>query len=280
MGYPKTLKAVSRKLTNNIVVTSCSFTRANALNFGARMALFNYENDIVVWSAIPYGEEVIKALRLLTGSERSDFNVTHLIIPDKEHTMAAKSFKSIYPNLKVIAMETVDLGKECPTDYRITSKIGNQLIDKSTLSKEVGISSSTILDNFEFVYLPTHANKELVVFEKNSKILFEADLIFNLGIAGSNSGKATLEQLSPLTGYPDKFKPHLGKSFLTRYLQPYSKVGNYLTNFITKSSDPSCQKGLQAIYNWDFEQMVMCHGNIIDKDAKQAFKNVFKNSLN
>ena len=48
MGYPKTLKVVSRKLTSNIVIASCGFTRVNTLNFGARMALFNYDNDIVI----------------------------------------------------------------------------------------------------------------------------------------------------------------------------------------------------------------------------------------
>ena len=116
MGYPKTLKAVSRKLTNNIVIASCGFTRANTLNFGARMALFNYDNDIVVWSAIPYGDEVVKALELLTGDNGGVFNITHLVVPDKEHTMAARSFKSNYPNMKIIAMETVDLGKDCPID--------------------------------------------------------------------------------------------------------------------------------------------------------------------
>lgn len=280
MGYPKTLKAVSRKLTSNIVIASCGFTRVNTLNFGARMALFNYDNDIVVWSAIPYGDEVVKALELLTGRNEGPFNITHLVIPDKEHTIAARSFKSNYPNMKIIAMETVDLGTDCPIDYTITSKVANQLIDKRVLAEDIGIQESVILNNFEFVYLPTHANKELVMFDMNSKILFEADLLFNLGVPGTTSGKVKLEQFSTSTGYPEGFRPHSGRSFLTRYLQPNSKVGNWLARSVTKTNNPDTQKGLRTIYNsWDFEKIVMCHGNIIEKDAKGAFKSVFNSAL-
>lgn len=279
MGYPTTLQAISRKLTNDIVIASCGFTRVNTLNFGARMALFNYDNSIVVWSAIPYGDEVIKALKLLTGNENEAFNITHLVIPDREHTLAAKSFKAQYPNMKIIAMESVDLGKDCPIDYTFTSKVGNELIDKRILSENIGIQDSVILNNFEFVYLPSHKNKELVMFDKNSKILFEADLLFNLGVPGSVSGKTKLEQFSTATGYPENFKPHLGKSFLTRYLQPHSKVGNWMANKVTKASDSETKKGLKAIYDWDFEKIVMCHGNIIESDAKNAFKSVFKSAL-
>lgn len=264
MTYPDPLKAVVRKLTPNVTIASTSFKRFNKVNFGGRMALFNYDGNIIVWSAIPYGEEVAKALSNLTG-EAANHNITHLIIPDLEHTMAAKSFKEKHPNIKIIAMEGVDLGETCPIDHYITSKHANKLID-STVLKEIGINDPTILNNFQFVYLPYHANKELVTYDLNSKILFEADLLFNLGVKG-------LEQFSPATGYPLDYYPHLGWSFPTKYLQPYSKVGISLFNKIANSTRSA--EGLKAIYKWDFEQIVMCHGNVIDTNAKESFKNVF-----
>ncbi|KAK7679791.1 hypothetical protein QCA50_017114 [Cerrena zonata] len=208
------------------------------------MALFNYDNSVIVWSAIPYGEEVDKAIQKLTGG--SAFDVTHLIIPDKEHTMAAKSFKEKYPAMKIIAMESVDL-------------------------EEIGIKESAILKNFQFVYLPHHANKELVTYDLNSKILFEADLLFNLG----NGEK--LEQFSPETGYPEDYNPYLGWSYSSRYLHPDSTVGRFLLNKICNTAQSA--EGLKTIYNWDFKLIVMCHGNVIEHDAKTKFKTLFSSVL-
>lgn len=227
------------------------------------MAAFNYNGSVVIWSALPYGEAVEDALKLLTGSET--LNVTHLIIPDKEHTLAAVSFKEKYPDLKIIAMEGVDLGS-VKIDYTVTDKYAHKLLDKSVLA-EIGITDPVILDNFQFVYLPKHANKELVAYEKNSKIVFEADLLFNL------RKDQSLEQFSPETGYPKDYFPHGGLSYPTRYMNPDSKVGIFLLNKIANSA--ASAEGLRTIYGWDFDQMVMCHGNIFTSGAKAEFKKVF-----
>lgn len=274
MGYPSNLKVISRKLTENIVISSCAFSRFNKLNFGGRMALFQYNGQVLVWSAIPYGAEVEKSLKLLTGTNTA--NVSHLIIPDKEHTMAAKSFKDAFPNLKVIAMETVEVpGLEI--DYVVNHTMGNKLLDEKAL-RELGIEDKIILDNFEFVYLPYHANKELVMYDKKSKTLFEADLLFNLGVAGTTSGDVVLEQYSPETGYEKGFNPHSGYSFLTRYMQPFSRVGNFLTNKVADLNNSAA--GLKVIDSWDFNQIVMCHGNVISSGAKEAFRSAFAGALN
>lgn len=263
--YPTPLKAVVRNLTDNIVIASTPFTRANILNFGARMTLFHYNEQVIVWSAIPYGDEVIRSLKLLTGKE-DNFNITYLIIPDAEHTMAAKSFKDKYPELKVIGMEGLNLPLKI--DYTITKDHGNKLIDL-TILKELGIQDDSILSNFEFVYLPQHKNKELVMYDKTSKILFEADLLLCLGPKGNK-----LEQYSPELGFPESFNPHGGLSFLTRYTHPDSSFIKKLTCAVVNPKDPKVKKSLEIIYNWDFTKMVPCHGNVVD-DGKSYFKKSF-----
>lgn len=234
------------------------------------MALLKFGDDIVVWSAIPHSSEVEKAIALISSPTAS---VTHLIIPDQEHTLAAVSFKEKYPDLKIIGPETVDLGPKTPIDYKLSEKSANKILDKANLQEELGVDSSSVLNNLQFVYLPSHANKELVVYDAKSKILFEADLLFNLGAHEPS------EQYSPDNGYAKGFNPHRGLSFLTRYMQPYSKVGAHLMRKALSADTPGAKKGLQAIYSWDFEQIVPCHGNIISNNAKEAFYNVFKPSL-
>ncbi|CAK7901345.1 hypothetical protein CAAN1_11S02520 [[Candida] anglica] len=270
MGYPQSFKPVSSKIEDNIVITSGPFAIKDKLNVGSRMALFKYGTDIIVWSALPYGEQVIEALKLL--SDEPNPNVTHLIIPNNQHIMAAESFKVQFPNLKILSTEQVDLGENVSVDYKFTNEYGNKVLQSKEL-QEIGIKEDSILNNFEFVYLSTHKNRELMVYEKKSKTLFGADLIFNVDYDGKS------EQYCEKTGYAPDHYQHAGWSFITRYLNPDSRIGIYLMNRVSVSALPSSKEGLKAVYSLNFDRIVMCHGNIITQDAKEAFYKVFKDSL-
>lgn len=267
MAYPDPLKVVSRKITESIVLSSSGFKRFDRINFGARMALFNYNGSIVVWSALPYGEGVRNALDMSGANQGA--SVSYLIIPDREHTMAAKSFKEHFPQLKIIAMEGVDLGSVA-IDHVVTSKYENQLLDKEKL-QEIGIRDPVILNNFQFVYLPAHQNKELVTYDINLKSVFQADLVFNLRPGDGN------EQFSSECGHPEGANAFGGFSYPARYMNPDSCIGRYLMNKVANSS--ASAEGLRAIYGWDFDRLVMCHGLVFEKGGKEAFAKVFGKAI-
>ncbi|KAF6071761.1 hypothetical protein MEM_02223 [Candida albicans L26] len=277
MGYPPNFKIVTKSLTENILLASTAFSRVDKFNFGARMAVFKFpqSNKIILWSPLPYTPQVIDVLTKFTNNtNESNLNIAYVIIPDREHNLAAKSYKEKFPGCKLIGMEGLD-ENSLKLDYKFIKSMGNKVLKNDDLRQIFNDNDSgLIVDNFEFVYLPNHANQELVVFDKSSSTLFEADLLFNLGVPGSTSGETILEQYSPELGFPKGFNPHSGWSFITRYLQPYSKVGRFLFRKIVDINHS--KPGLEAIYNsWDFKTIVMCHGNIITKDAKEAFKHVF-----
>lgn len=259
MQYPEPLNLISRKLTGNIVLASSGFKRLGKINIGARMAIFNNSGSIVVWSPMPHNDEVVEALKLANGGS-DDYKVSHLIIPDKEHTLAAKSFKEKYPEMKIIAVEDVDLGDLTPIDYRVTSKYARRILDAEAL-QEIGITDPVILSYFEFVYLPKHTNKELVMYEKASKTVFEADLLMNL------------RDDTPMEQFPDIKYPFSGWSCIAKYLNPDSMIGSAIFRKFTNTT--ASAEGLRAIYSWDFDRMVMCHGNILETGAKKAFHKVF-----
>lgn len=261
--YPDPLTVVSRKLTKDIVVSASSFKRFT-LNVGARMALFHYNNSVIVWSAMPFGTHVQEAFELLTGSKAP--NVTHLIVPDMEHTMAAKLFKAQFPDIKIIAMENANLGDNVRADYAMPEDMKHITIDEPALEK-LGVREPQILDNFEFVYLPYHGNKELVMYDKRSKTVFEADLMFNVRLDVEN------EQYSEALGYAANYWQHGGLSFMSRYLNPDSRVGRFLFGQLVNLKASS--EGLRSIYSWDFDRIVMCHGNIIESGGKAHFAKVF-----
>lgn len=260
--YPDPLKVVSRKITDSIVLSSSGFRRFGKINFGARMALFNYNGSIVVWLAMPYGDGVKRALELSAGGKEPQ--VSYVIVPDREHTMAAKSFKQQFPALKIIAMEGVDLGLEAPIDHVIKADVKGKILDKLALEL-VGITDPVIVDNFEFVYLPSHANKELVMYDKNLKSLFQADLLFNL------RGDEENEQFSKEVGHEGSV--FNGFSYPAKYMNPDSKVGRFFMNKAAGSS--SGAEGLRNIYSWDFDRLVMCHGTVFETGGKEAFRKVF-----
>lgn len=263
MTYASPLKLVSRKLSEDVVIVLAPFKRFGKFNFGARMAFIRVENNIVVWSAFPYSAEAVKPLELFNLLD-PELRVSHLIVPNAEHTLGAKSWKEKLPHLKVIAMEPSISGVK--VDHVFSSKEGGRVVAQKEL-QELGLDAP-IANTFEFVFVAEHGNKELVTFHKASKTVFEADLLFNL--------EAPLEQYSPETGFPKNFNPHGGWSFLTRYMNPYSKVGMFLQNRIANPSKSAAS--LKAIYSWDFTSIVPCHGNVMT-EGKKAFKAVFGASL-
>lgn len=263
MTYPTPLKVVSRKLSEDVVVALTPFKRFDKFNFGARMAFFHVGTNIVVWSALPYSPEAVKPLELFQ-ILNPELHLSHLIVPDAEHTLGAKSWKEKHPNLKIIAMDPTIGGVK--VDHVFSVKEGGRVVAQKELH-ELGFDA-TIANNFEFVFLPDHGNRELVTFHKSSKTVFEADLLFNL--------QAPLEQFSPETGFAKGFNPHGGWSFLTRYMNPYSKVGVFLQNRIANPAKSA--PGLKAINSWDFTTIVPCHGNVLT-EGKKAFKAVFGASL-
>lgn len=258
MPYPTPLHVVARKLTENLVVCASSF-KVLTLNMGARMALFNYRGSVIVWSAMPYGPHLDEAFELL-GLR----NVEFIFLPNFQHTVGAKLFKAAFPAAKVVGMahDKMTLKPD------ITISEGNRILKDDELA---ALGLGAISGHFELVFLPHHGNKELVVYDKNAKTVFEADLLFNVRPDASN------EQYSAKLGYMDDFWQHGGWSFFTRYFNPDSVIGRYFSNRLSKST--LSKEGLEAILSWDFERVVVSHGNIIEKGGKEEFRKVYGHVL-
>ncbi|ODQ80144.1 hypothetical protein BABINDRAFT_7622 [Babjeviella inositovora NRRL Y-12698] len=256
MPYHFPLGGTSRQLTPLVTIHSCPFTRGPVIKFGARMALIKLPNtNVVVWSALPYGPEA----ELCFASIGKHAKVSNVIIPDFEHTMAARDYVNQFPGVSVVGMEGVDESRVTPlTGGKFTAEHANKVLKGSELAQILkGENAQDLVDNFEFVYVPGHQNHELVMFHPESKTLFEADLLFNI---------------QPKSEQYGNINPTTGLSFIARYLQPYSKVGNWLLSKIIPVSEGNKQ-GLAAIASWEFERIVMCHGEVIE--GKQASKLAF-----
>lgn len=261
MPYPSIIGGVSRFLTPEILIHSSEFTRGPVVKFGARMALIKLPNDnVVVWSALPLGPEATRCLEQISPYGA----ITHLIMPDKEHTMAAPKWVAKYPSIAAVGVEGITATPMLGGEF--TLAVANKILKGKELAAVLtGNNAQDLVNNFEFVYLPGHINRELVMFHPRTKTLFEADLMFNIQRESEQYGGA-----DPTTGW----------SYITRFLNPYSKVGSKFIGATLAKSDEN-KRGIAAIDSWDFERIVMCHGEIIEgsEASKSAFRAAFKEYL-
>lgn len=266
-GYEENLKASIRKISENIVTVSTPFKIQGFIHLGARMALFRYGDDIVIWSAMPCGPLFYDALELLTGGD--PVNIAYLFVPNVAHYLCADQYKLKYPNIKIIGPENAKLKNDVEIDYRIDASITSRVIGKDILQSNLNIQDDVILDNFNFVYMSKHMLGELVVYEKNTKTLFVADLIID-------SGKPNLEQYSAKTGYTDGHCPHTGFSYFVRYVTVDSYLGRFIMKLLANNSLTLDRDALSAINSLPFDRLVPSHGNVIETGAKAVYQSVYQ----
>lgn len=261
-GYPTPLGGVSRQLNPSTVIHSTAFKRGSFLNFGNRTAIINIPNTnkLIVWSSIPVGPELQEVIDLASKNLTGEVEIVAGILPDKEHTMAAIDLKKKYPNIFLIGPSGITDKPDLKLDYTFSDADANQVVKGSSILKD--------LTNLDFVFLNGHTNREVVTYDKNTSTLFEADLLFNIPWNGVNK-----EQ------YPNS-NQNSGKSFLTRFLNPESKVGGFLFRKLIPQGNVNNRKGISAIFNeFEFNSIVMSHGNVIESNGKNEFKKVFGSYL-
>jgi hypothetical protein len=212
-------------------------------------------NDIVVWSAIPVNTDVFTEAMTQLG----DVNVLAAIIPDKEHTMAAVDLKKKYPDVFLIGPSGITDKPQLKLDYTFQDHEANRVVPGSSIKPE--------LDNFDFVFLNGHANREVAMVDKTSKTLFEADLLFNIPHNGINKDQ-----------YPNSKQNAGFWGFINSRLNPDSRVGRFLHSKLLKKT-PENRQGLKALFSLDFNTVVMSHGVVIEQDGKEAFKKAYGSYL-
>jgi len=165
--------------------------------------------------------------------------VGFVVSPFRFHYMHLPEFAAAYPNAKFFAPPGLNMEKMKNVRFAGRLKDGPRLEWKDDLDQLV--VKGNALDN------------EVVFFHKPSRSLIVADLCFNIPQDRSNFTSAVAGVLGVLGS-----------------LAPSR-------NFKVMTRNPSLvRQTIKRILKWDFERVILSHGNIVEVDAKAKFKEAFR----
>lgn len=193
--------------------------------------------------------------------------VSYIAAPDLEHHVFLSSWAAAFPKAHIIAPEGL---AEKRAQMNAKDKSVTIVPISTTFTKaekgETSISEEFDRD-FEYEYVDSHPNKELVFFHKPSKTLIEADLLFNLP-ATEQYSRTGMDATAGI------FTKLFGVVQNTQGTAVWQK--RILWYVFSKGDRDGFGKSMKRINGWGFENVIPCHGDVIVGGGKGIFEKVFE----
>ncbi len=171
--------------------------------------------------------------------EESDFtkinalgNVEYIIAPNSFHDSDSPVYKNRYPNAKLLVSSGAK--KNCEKKCKIDGILPDDF-------------PKSLFNEFEILEIKgTRLLNETVFFHKNSKTLIVTDAIFNMQVE--------------LSGFEKKF---------FRWNKIYKRLGpSRIFKWVFTADKEQVELSFQRILKWNFDRIIMNHGDIISTEAK------------
>jgi len=255
-GNPSSVMAI-RQVTPNIVTFSVPFLRFGLIKFGGRGTLARLNSgSLAIFSPVALSPEVRAEVDKMGG------NVSYIIAPDMEHHLYLGAWKAAFPNANVIAPDGL---------YQKRQKQGNEDVHVDyafTRENKRELSSSLPEDfrsTFDLEFFDGHASREVVLLHRQDRTLIQADLMFNL---------PAKEQYS-------KTDEDATSGFITKFFSYFTNTAGDMKgqqrfiNYAMAKDKGSFAASSRIVAAWNFEKIIPCHGDVIEKDANDVFRKLF-----
>ncbi|KXS13267.1 hypothetical protein M427DRAFT_58811 [Gonapodya prolifera JEL478] len=244
---------IIRAIHPSITTISRPFLRPpGGTPFGARCtAVRMASGDVLVFSPTLLDPKTKEAVDKL-GS------VKHIVLPDIEHYIYASDWKEAYPQASILGVQGLkknmsDLlkSKDKP-DLEWTGILGEDPADKKYGFEE----------EFAFRYCPGFVNRDVLFFHKPTKCLLTADMLFNL---------PAKEQFS---------QAPQALSFSQKLMENSLSVDSWrqkalLWYVLAKDRKDLALAAKTVVEEWKPEIIVPCHGDVIETQATEKWKNLY-----
>lgn len=201
--------------------------------------------------------------------------VKYIVAPDMLHHIFVTEWHKEFPDARVVAPEGLKEKREKSGDNSVRFdnliKAGQQQrLDKSVDAKPDAqtLSVDSEFDaEFDVEYVHAHSNKELVLNYKRERTLIQADLFF------------TLPAIEQYAKSPEN--PHAG--FVTKLMNGMmGTTGSALTWqrrviwYGIAENRKEFRESMKRIYAWDFDRVIPCHGDVVEKGGKGVFRGIMQ----
>jgi hypothetical protein len=230
-----------REIDQNIWVAEQPF-RYFGLSVGTRMTVIRLENhDLVVISPIQANNGLVEQLGEIG-------TVKHIISPNLYHYLFAADFKAFYPSATFWATPGL---KDKKPDLLI-----DQIIESNGNNLWNGIDY-VFFDGFKTVgFSGFDSLNECVFFHAASRTLILTDTAFHF-----DESFPVMTQLA------------------TRVLGGFKNLSPSLLERIATTEKGKVKESVKRILEWEFERVIMAHGNVIERNGKEKFKQGYERFL-
>ncbi|EEP78851.1 conserved hypothetical protein [Uncinocarpus reesii 1704] len=261
--HPEEVMVIRELEGQDIITCSVPFSRFGLLRIGGRGTIIRMASgSSAVFSPVALTEHVKGIITALNSP------IKFIIAPDLEHHIFLGDWKAAFPDAKVIGPEGLQEKREKNVKTKDTSKVDFVFTPKNRHNPDTFPEFNA---EFETQYLPSHPNREIVVFHKPTKTLLQADLFFNL----------------PATQQYEKERGGATQGILTKLFLPvWSTEGDAIWQkrftwyLLAGRNRDEWKESLRRIDRWDFERVIPCHGDVIDTGGKLVFRKLFEWFLN
>ncbi|KAF8886131.1 hypothetical protein BD779DRAFT_1673311 [Infundibulicybe gibba] len=251
---------VIREVTPGIWTFSRPFAAFGILPWGGRSTAIKLSSgDVWVLASTPLTEETKSTLDKLgpvaNGCRRPPSLIlgyfpSQSVVHDDQDLLFEAEYKRAYPEAKVIGVEPL-----------VAKKKKQGLV----LDGAYGADPPETLYGFEeeikACYFSGFSSKDVAWFHVATKTLIQADLLFNLP-GYEQYSKVKKSPKIPIIG---KFDPW--GSFHKRFLSLQGK------------DKEAMRRDANIVASWDFERVIMCHGDVIETDGKKAWTTAWSKYL-
>ncbi|KAF9057191.1 hypothetical protein BJ165DRAFT_15203 [Panaeolus papilionaceus] len=238
-------ETVIREVTKGVWTFSRPFSRFGIWPIGGRSTAIQLRGgDLWILASTPLDTETKAKIDELGP-------VKYIIGADAVHHLYLTEFKDTYPNAKLIAPKGA-----------ITRHGNKKLVFDGVWGQDPPDTKYGFEDEVEHCYFSGFKNKDVAFLHKESKSLIEADLLMNLPCKEQYSKSKSSPTFLGIGGFG-----------------PSSWLHSKLTANLG-TDDAAMRRDAKTVDSWDFERIIPCHGDVIEKDAKQAWRDVYKFFLN
>jgi len=246
-------EVVIREVTPGVVTFSKPFTIFGLFPVGGRSTAVRLA-DGGVWllASTPLTDETKKRLDELG-------EVKYIVGPDAVHNLYLPEYKSAYPSASLIGV-VGHLTKPSLSSV-VSSFVGVYGRDEANDSSKFGYAKD---NEIEAVYFSGWKNQDVAFLHRASRTLIVADLLFNL--------PAKEQYSAPGSGSPS--------SLLWKGFKPGTWLHKWLVGSKVMTSDQKAmQRDAKTVAGWDFDRVIMCHGDAIETGGKKAWTDTYEKFL-